>query len=199
MRVTLVPIVALTLFLVGCGRSGDRPNEMVSPIGPTAVTEPSSTPGESMIEVPFRSEIVWEKTMTGVPTGHCSQTLPEGLIYLWLTHNEGIAVSSHLGTGAYENYLCVFGSVVEGKPAPQGWYAESIRWTAANGDVLLATSVFQRWTGTPGKSIAIDNVTFHDGGTGRFQFAAGEGTAYVNAPARTALYEGALRYGRKEK
>jgi len=42
-------------------------------------------------------------------------------------------------------------------------------------------------------------VTFHDGGTGRFQFAAAEGTAYVNAPGRTALYEGALRYGRKEK
>ena len=74
-----------------------------------------------------------------------------------------------------------------------------MRWTAANGDVLLATSDFLYWTGTPGKSVAVDKVTFQNGGTGRFLFAEGEGMAYVDAPAGQPCTRGTLRYGKKEK
>jgi hypothetical protein len=81
---------------------------------------------------------------------------------------------------------------------PQGWFAD-IRWTAANGDVLLATSDFLYWTGAPGQSVAVDRVRFQNGGTGRFQFAEGDGMCYVDAPARTAVYEGTIRYGKREK
>ena len=106
-----------------------------------------------------------------------------------------MAVSTHLGPGEYENHTCVYGTPTTG---PQGWFAD-IRWTADNGDVLLATSDFLYWTGKPGQSVAVDKVTFQNGGTGRFQFAEGEGMAYVDAPARTALYEGTLRYGKKSR
>jgi hypothetical protein len=47
--------------------------------------------------------------------------------------------------------------------------------------------------------VAVDRVTFQSGGTGRFQYAEGEGMSYVNAPARTAVYDGTLRYGRKAR
>jgi len=197
MRAMLIAVLASGLFLAGCGQASDGPRALNSPAGPTAVVQSyskaSATASADPVEVPFHSEVVWEKSMTQVPEGHCTRTLPSGLVYKWLTHNEGTHVSTHLGSGAYENYLCVFGTA----QAPTGWYAESIRWTAANGDVLRATSEFQQWTGTPGRSIAIETVTFHDGGTGRFEFAEGEGMSYVNAPARTAVYEGTLRYGRK--
>ena len=108
--------------------------------------------------------------------------------------NKGNAVSTHLGTGEYENHTCVYGD--PGKP--EGWFAD-IRWTAANGDVLLATSDFLYWTGKPGQSVAVDEVTFQNGGTGRFQYAEGRGMAYVDAPARTATYDGTIRYGKKQK
>jgi hypothetical protein len=112
--------------------------------------------------------------------------------------NTAQAVSTHLGAGDYENHTCVYGTIVNGKRSPAGWLAD-VRWTAANGDVLLATSDFLYWTGTPGQSVAVDRVTFQNGGTGRFQFAEGEGMAYVDAPAKTAMYEGTLRYGKKQK
>jgi hypothetical protein len=47
--------------------------------------------------------------------------------------------------------------------------------------------------------VAVDKVTFHNGGTGRFEYAEGDGMCYVDAPARTAMYEGTLRYGKKDK
>jgi major membrane immunogen (membrane-anchored lipoprotein) len=193
MRAPLVVVVASSLLLVGCGRSAETSSALASPVGPTAVSQVSPTAAESIVEVPFHSELTWEK-IPGSDVSLCTHPLPAGKVYLMRNTNRGVAVSTHLGTGEYENHTCVYGT----PGAPEGWFAD-IRWTAANGDVLLATSEFQRWTGTPGQSIAIDNVTFQDGGTGRFRFAEGTGTAYVNAPARTAEYDGTLRYGRKEK
>jgi hypothetical protein len=200
MRVLFVVMLASGLCLAGCGQAAESPSVLENPAGPTVVTgsgtAAASTSAARTVELPFHSEVIWDKTMNQVPEGHCTRTLPGGLVYKWLTHNEGTHLSTHLGSGAYENYLCVFGPA---QGAPTGWYAEVIRWTAANGDVLLGTSEFQRWTGTPGRSIAVEIVTFHDGGTGRFQFAEGDGMSGINAPERTAVYDGTLRYGKKQK
>lgn len=193
MRAPLVLVLASVLFLVGCTPSADRPNALASPVAPTTASEPLSTPAQGVVEVPFHSELTWEKA-PGSDISLCTHPLPIGKVYLMRNTNTGIAVSTHLGTGDYENHTCVYGT----PGRPEGWFAD-IRWTAANGDVLLATSDFQRWTGAPGQSVAIDIVTFQNGGTGRFQFAEGKGMAYVNAPERTAVYDGTLRYGRKEK
>jgi hypothetical protein len=192
MRVLLV-ILASGLFLVGCGQSANTPAALVAPVAPTAAAASSPTTANGHVDVPFHSELTWEK-IPGSDTSLCTHPLPAGKVYVMRNTNRGIAVSTHLGTGEYENHTCVYGT----PGRPEGWFAD-IRWTAANGDVLLATSDFQRWTGTPGQSVAIDVVTFLNGGTGRFQFAEGEGMAYVNAPERTAVYEGTLRYGRKDQ
>jgi hypothetical protein len=196
MRAHLAVVFASGLFLTGCGQDGSAPAMLTNPAGPTAVTGSgpvSSTPGASDVEVPFHSELTWEK-IPGSDISLCTHPLPEGRIYLMRNTNKGIAVSTHLGTGEYENHTCVYGT----PGRPEGWFAD-IRWTAANGDILLATSDFLYWTGKPGQSVAVDKVTFQNGGTGRFQFAAGEGMAYVDAPARTATYDGTLRYGKKAK
>jgi hypothetical protein len=199
MSIRLLAVLGSALLLAGCGQDGDRPDVLASPVSPTTVAESDSTgtppPAASNVDVPFHSEVIWEKTMNEVPAGRCTRTLPAGLVYKWLTHNQGTHVSTHLGSGAFENNLCVFGTA----QAPLGWYAEWIRWTAANGDVLTATSEFHRWTGTPGKSIAIETVTFHDGGTGRFQFAEGDGVSNIDPTTRTAAYDARIRYGRKDR
>lgn len=198
MRTQLAVILASGLLVAGCGQDADNHAIVASPVGPTAVTGPdagdASTPSASRVPVPFHSELTWDKVAGSPDVSPCRRTLPAGKVYLFRNTNAGTAVSTHLGTGAYENHTCVYGT----PGRPEGWFAD-IRWTAANGDVLLATSDFQRWTGAPGQSTAIDTVTFHDGGTGRFQFAQGEGMCYVDAPARTAVYEGTLRYGKKDQ
>lgn len=195
MSTRFLALITAGLLLTACGQGADHPNVLASPVGPTAVTAsaPVSTPGASDALLPFHSELTWEK-LPGSEISLCTHPLPDGRIYLARNTNKGMAVSTHLGTGEYENHTCVYGT--PGKP--EGWFAD-IRWTAANGDILLATSDFQYWTGKPGQSVAVDKVTFQNGGTGRFQYADGEGMCYVDAPARTAVYEGALRYGRKEK
>lgn len=194
MAIRLLAWIAAGLLLTGCGQGADHLNVFGSPVGPTAVTRSgsvTSTAGDAL--VPFHSELTWGK-IPGSDISLCTHPLPDGRIYLARNTNKGIAVSTHLGTGEYENHTCVYGT----PGRPEGWFAD-IRWTAANGDVLLATSDFLYWTGAPGQSVAVDKVTFQNGGTGRFQYADGEGMCYVDAPARTAVYEGTLRYGKKDK
>jgi hypothetical protein len=77
-----------------------------------------------------------------------------------------------------------------------------MRWIAANGDELRATSKFVTWATESGARFAVDTVTFQDGGSGRFQFAEGEAESrvYVSGPLKgQAIYDGALRYGKKQK
>ena len=207
MRALFIAMLASSLCLAGCGQAADSPSVLENPAGPTNVTgsgtAAATTVAAVTAEVPFHSELTWEK-IPGSDISLCTRPAPEGKIYLMRNTNKGVAVSTHLGKGEYENHTCVYGT--PGNPAttpptpptPMGWFAE-IRWTAANGDILLATSDFLYWTGTPGKSVAVDAVTFQNGGTGRFEYAEGEGMAYVDAPARTAVYEGVIRYGKKEK
>ena len=196
MRVVFVVILASGLCLAGCGPTADNPS-VGNPASPTAVIGSGSaaaTPSADSVEVPFHSEVTWAKT-EGSLISLCTHPLPAGKVYLARNTITGTAISTHLGAGEYEGHTCVYGP--PGGPF-QGWFGD-VRWTAANGDVLLATSEFLHWTGVPGKSIAIEAVTFHDGGTGRFQYAEGTAEAQVNAPGRSAEYNGALRYGKKEK
>lgn len=197
MRTQLAAVLVSGLFLASCGDAPTSPSILGSPASPTAVTGPDGTgastpaahPGTQ--QVPFRSEVAWDKA-AGSQTNLCTRPLPDGTVYLQRNTLTGTAVSAHLGTGVWQGHTCVYGTPAAG---PQGWFMD-VRWTAANGDVLVATSDFQRWTGTPGSSTAIEAVTFQDGGTGRFQLASGEGTCWVNAPGRTAVYEGMIRYGK---
>lgn len=195
MSTRLLAFISAGLILTGCGHDAGRSTYLASPVGPTAGGGSGSVPPSAKHEafVPFRSEITWAK-IPGSEISLCTRALPDGKIYLMRNTNRGIAVTTHLGTGEYENHTCVYGT--PGKP--EGWFAD-IRWTAANGDVLVATSDFLYWTGKPGQSVAVDKVTFHNGGTGRFEYAEGDGMCYVDAPARTAMYEGTLRYGKKDK
>lgn len=195
MPTRLLVLIAAGLLLTACGRNTGNPDSLATPVGPTAVagSGPTSTPTASDALVPFHSELTWSK-VPGSDISLCTHPLPAGKIYLARNTNRGTAVSTHLGTGGYENHTCVYGTPRK----PEGWFAD-IRWTAANGDVLVATSDFLYWTGMPGQSVAVDKVAFQNGGTGRFQYAEGEGTCYVDAPARTAVYDGTLRYGRKGK
>ncbi len=203
MRVLLIAILSAGLFAAACGPAADQPGVLNSPAGPTAVVSSGiqavKAPAVDAVEVPFHSEIAWTKVVNGGDPGPCLAlhgAPPAGTSYLMRNTNEGSAVSTHLGAGEYENHTCVYGILTPF--TPKGWVAD-IRWIAANGDVLLATSDFLYWTGQPGKSVAVDRVRFQDGGTGRFQYARGEGMSYVDAPGKTALYDGTLRYGKKEK
>jgi hypothetical protein len=177
----------------------------VNPASPTSGIASGSAAAQSaaakVVEVPFHSEITWTKVVNGGVPDPCQDlhgNPPAGMSYLMRNTSEGPAVSTHLGTGNFEIHTCVYGTMANGRPAPAGWFAD-MRWTAANGDVLLAMSRFLHWTGQPGRSVAVDSVTFQGGGTGRFVFAEGDGMGYVNAPERTAMFEGTLRYGKKEK
>jgi hypothetical protein len=205
MRALIAVMLASGLCLAGCGQAADSPSVMENPVGPTGVTgagsAAASTAAASDAEVPFHSEITWTKVVNGGAPDSCQGlhgNPPAGMGYLMRNTSEGLAVSTHLGAGDFEIHTCVYGTVASGRPAPAGWFAD-MRWTAANGDALSATSAFLYWTGQPGRSVAVDSVTFQNGGTGRFAFAEGDGMSYVNAPERTAVYEGTLRYGKKEK
>jgi hypothetical protein len=147
------------------------------------------------VELPFHSEIAWETKTVGSDIALCPYPPPEGKVYVMRNTNVGTHVTTHLGTGAYENHTCVY-ATPGGKP--EGWIAD-VHWTAANGDVLQAKSSFQYWTGTPGKSTAIDILEFQDGGTGRFQFAEGRGSGFVDTQTRLAGNDGVIRYGRTQK
>jgi hypothetical protein len=195
MRASLAAVFMSGLFLAGCGQEASSP-ALLSPVGPTAMTEADDSlaqRGEAAIEVPFRSEIAWFK-IPGSDTTLCMHPLPEGKVYLMRNTIQGTGITTHLGLSEFEGHTCVYGT----PGRPEGWFAD-FRWTAANGDQLVATSRFLYWTGTPGQSIAVDELTFQDGGTGRFQFAEGTGMVYVNAPEKTTLFEATLRYGKREK
>jgi len=205
MRPVLIVLLVSALSVAGCGQTADNPGALASPAAPTPVLQSTAgatgAPADRTVEVPFHSEIAWTKVVNGGDPSPCQGlhgNPPDGMVYLMRNTSDGLAITTHLGAGDFQIHTCVYGRIVDGKPGPAGWFAD-MRWTAANGDVLLATSRFLYWTGQPGRSVAVDSVTFQNGGTGRFAFAEGDGMSYVNAPERTAVYEGTLRYGKKEK
>ena len=199
MRAHLAVVLTSGLLLAGCGQDADSPGRADQPGGPD---------GRHRVRRHGRVHARRQPGPGAVPLGDSRGRRRPGLrtsasarahhqkgkVYLLRNTNKGMAVSTHLGAGEYENHTCVYGA----SGRPEGWFAD-IRWTAANGDVLLATSDFLYWTGTPGQSVAVDSVRFQNGGTGRFRYAEGEGMCYVNAPERTAVYDGTLRYGKRAR
>lgn len=203
MRALVVLTVAAGLLMLGCGQAAETPVGLQSPATPTADMGSGSAAAKPAdagnVEVPFHSEIVWTKVVNGGNPGPCQGLHgdpPSGMVYLMRNTSEGPAVSSHLGAGVFEIHTCVYGT-----SAPAGWFAD-MRWTAANGDELLATSKFVTWATESGARFAVDKVTFHNGGSGRFHFAEGEAEShvYVSGPLKgQAFYDGSLRYGKKAK
>lgn len=193
MRSALIVVLVAGLSLAGCARSADSPDTIAAPAAPSVVAGNGTASASSAAEVPFRSDVVWNK-MQGTDVTLCTVPPPEGKVYLMRNELSGPHVSTHLGEGTFLGHTCVYGTRERG---PEGWLMD-VRFTAANGDVLVANARFIRWTGVPGRSMAIEEATFEDGGTGRFQFAEGTATCYVNPQERTARYEGTIRYGRKE-
>jgi hypothetical protein len=196
----MIAVFAFGLLLAGCQQAVDRPDGSVGPAGPSPIAVSSP-------ELPFHAEMVWDKNMISPPADRCSRTLPEGVTHLWLSEITAPITATHLGAGRFEADLCIFGTLgnADAPPGqngtPMGWYAIREVWTAANGDRLLSTGEMIGFTappGTPGFKF-IESLQFIDGGTGRFEYAEGEGKGLVQGGIRTAVYDGWIRYGKKEK
>lgn len=201
MSYRIIAAAACVLLLGGCQQAGDRSDGTVGPAGPSPIAVTSTE------ALPFHSEVVWEFEQIPIPAGHCTQAIPDEFSHLWFSRIWGTATSTHLGTGPYEIDLCLYGTLTnpEGAPPdngiPMGWYAERQVWTAANGDELKATGGLIGFTeppGTPGFKF-IESLTFLNGGTGRFVYAEGSGQGIVDPTAQTAVYDGTIRYGKKQK
>jgi hypothetical protein len=191
--------IASALLLAGCQQRPASP----AAAAPRAAGVTSTAGDQALL---FHAELAWERNeVTAVDTG-CDRTLPAGATYLWRSHIRGTATSTYLGTGPDEADLCVFGTSADAKAppgrngTPTGWYAIREVWTAANGDRLLATGEMIGITTPPGTagSTFIDTLTFIDGGTGRFEVAAGEGTGHIDPAAGPAVYGATIRFGRKK-
>lgn len=173
-----------------------------------AIAGAASATGQASDMLPFHSEVAIQQfQQVPVPAGLCTEPLPPGLSYLWLTKADGTHTSTHLGTGPYHIELCVFGVLTDPSAPPpangtgMGWVVAQQVYTAANGDGLLGTGAFIGVTappGTPGWQL-IESLTFLDGGTGRFQFAEGQGQGLIDPAGGGAVYDGWIRYGSRDK
>jgi hypothetical protein len=197
----VIAAAACVLLLAGCQQASGRSEGTAGPAGPSPIAVTNSE------GLPFHSEVVWEFEQVPIPAGHCTQAIPSEFSYLWFSRIRGTATSTHLGTGPYEIDLCLYGILTDPEAAPpnngipMAWYAERQIWTAANGDELKATGALIGFTappGTPGFKF-IESLTFLSGGTGRFVDAEGSGQGIVDSTAQTAVYDGRIRYGNKQK
>jgi hypothetical protein len=151
--------------------------------------------------LPFQSEHSWDHVQVPLSAGRCTDPLPDGMRYLWLSRFTGTANSTYLGRGTTEGSTCIYGQLAD-PPAngnPMGWQNGVLVFTAANGDQLHAADIhttgFTGLPGTPGFRF-IEAGVFVDGGTGRFQHAEGEFTAAVDPVTRVAVYDGWIRFGK---
>jgi hypothetical protein len=153
---------------------------------------------------PFHSECSLDHVQVPLPAGCCTDPLPDGMRYLWLTRITGRANSTYLGRGTAEGSTCIYGQLTDpgaDPPAngiPRGWQNGVLVFTAANGDQLHAADIhttgFTAPPGTPGFKF-IEAGVFVNGGTGRFQHAEGEFTAAVDPVTKIAVYDGWIRFG----
>jgi hypothetical protein len=172
-----------------------------------AVAGAATAEGEAGDMLPFHSEAaIPQYQQVPIPAGRCTEPLPPGLSYLWLTRGNGTHTSTHLGTGPFHVELCVYGLLTDPSappPAngiPMGFHAE-LTFTAANGDQLLVRGALIGFTApppTPGWQF-IESLTFLDGGTGRFAFVEGTGQGLIENTGATAVYHGWFRYGKTDK
>jgi hypothetical protein len=172
-----------------------------------AVAGAATAAGEANDTLPFHSEVtILQFQQVPVPAGRCTDPLPEGLSYLWLSRFDGTHTSTHLGTGPLHIEVCAYGVLTNpgvpppGNGIPTGYHAEEI-FTAANGDQLLEKAEFIGFTApppTPGWQY-IESMTFLDGGTGRFEFAEGTGQCLIDPTSLAAVCDGWIRYGMTDK
>lgn len=195
------PLIAIVLAAGLVAGACEAP-QLEAPMGPDELAMNASP---ASVQLPFHSEVDWDFVQVPLPSGRCTGELPEGLSYLWLTELTGTAVSTHLGRGAFEGSLCLYGQLTnpEADPPdngiPFGWMEGELVLTAANGDRLHVRAWSTGFTappGTPGWKF-IEEGVFVDGGTGRFQHAEGQFTGYVDSEAQTAVYDGWIRFGKK--
>lgn len=114
---------------------------------------------------------------------------------------------SHLGKSELYAEHCSYGVEMDGPDGPfcmgDGTYSEGlIITTAANGDVLLGT--YENGVSTaPPFAEFMDEVSFVDGGSGRFKFASGGGVERGSVdftqfpPPFTIQVKGEIAYKRK--
>jgi hypothetical protein len=153
--------------------------------------------------LPFHAELDFECRQITVPVDQCVGIPPTGE-YLWLTEIRGTGSATHPGRVKLEGTLCVFGELTRpgadppGNGTPTGYHGNCV-WVADDGDRLAGTVRLAGSTGEPGTPdfVMLEAVRFVDGGTGRFQFAEGEATAYVNEANRSHTCDGWIRYGRR--
>jgi hypothetical protein len=195
MRALTATVLAAGLALVACD---SLPQEATMAPDVSHQTVPDAA------RLPFHAWVDWQFVQVPLPAGRCTAPLPAGMSYLWLTRLTGTAVSTHLGEGAFEGSICIYGQLVDpgaDPPAngvPFGWQDGVFVLTAANGDRLHGTEWSTGVTappGTPGWQFT-EQGTFVDGGTGRFEHAEGEFTGLVDPVAQTAVYDGWIRFGR---
>jgi len=153
----------------------------------------------------FHANVRWAARQVPMPEGRGKDPLPQGLSYLWLTELWGTATGTHLGVGGFEGSICLYGRLTRpeatppGNGVPLGWQDGRIVLVAADGDRLVAKVRSTGATAPPGAPDFqfIEEVSFTDGGTGRFRCAEGEAVGYVDPVKQTAVYDGWIRYGKE--
>ena len=198
MRSITATVLVASAMLAACeAQQQEAPMVPVAQLGTTPVERP---------RLAFHSQIDWQFQQVPLPAGRCTEPLPPGLSYLWLTYLTGTAVSTHLGKGTFEGSICIYGQLTDptteppGNGIPVGWRNGSVVFTAANGDQLLATiwsTGFTSPPGTPGWQFTEQGM-FVDGGTGRFEHAEGAFTGLIDPVAFKAVYEGWIRFGKED-
>jgi hypothetical protein len=151
MRARLIVMLASGLCLAGCGQAAESPSVLEDPAGPTIVTGSGSAAASAAaatVEVKFHSDLTWKKVL-GSDISLCTHSLPEGKVYVAGNTNKGVAVSTHLGTGEYENHACVYGT--PGKPEGGSLTFTGRRPTATSCWLRVTSSTGQgsrasRWT-----------------------------------------------------
>ena len=132
MRALLIAVLTAGVFLAGCNQTAENSSAFASPAAPTSGvksdSQAASAPADQTVEVPFHSEITWTKVVNGGDPSPCQGlhgNPPDGMVYLMRNTSDGLAVTTHLGAGDYQIRTCVYGRVVEGKPAPDGTFQAS--------------------------------------------------------------------------
>jgi len=107
-----------------------------------------------------------------VEEGRCDAT-PEGKVAWAVTSFEGWGTATHLGKAYVYAEHCSYADEVTG---PDGTYGEGeFTITADNGDILLGTYTNGVSLSPPPIIGFMDDMTFINGGTGRFSYASGGG------------------------
>jgi hypothetical protein len=133
--------------------------------------------------------------------------VPEGKIAWGIASFTGSGTGTHLGLHSIYAEHCSYGYLITLPDGsldvdPDGTYGQGrITITAANGDVLLAEYDDGISYPEDGLVVFMDNVTFVDGGTGRFTFASGSaserGTVNFTNFTFTTEISGVIDYSRR--